>query len=115
MSAPRVFSLKQLAQALTVELIRRLWDYGNYRNNSTLKAIHQNWFQIWVEWRSDLTMRDVDRQIEEMFYEWTDDDWLDWDDWTYEATIEGETPLGGEMRITAPFPIEDKKKDAPDS
>jgi len=111
-SAPRVFTIAELSQALTVEIIRRLWAYGNFRSNPTLKAIHENWFHVWVEWKTDLTMRDVDRQIEEMFYEGLDEDWAD--DWIFDEETEGETPLGGEMRISAPFPIEDNKKDAPE-
>lgn len=100
------FTWQQLAQALTVDIIRRLWDAGEYRQNKWLKMIHDNWFDVWVEWKTDLTMRDLDRQVEEMFLEWEEDHWSD--DWTFEEDLDGETPLGGEMRLRAPFMDKDE-------
>ena len=37
-------------KALTVEIIRILWDRGLYRQNKLLQQIHENWFEFWVEW-----------------------------------------------------------------
>ena len=56
----------QVCQALVVEVIRRLWDRGLYRENKILQRIHENWFDLWVEFRTQATMNEVDRQIEEL-------------------------------------------------
>lgn len=56
------FNIKGLA----VDLIRELWDRGLYRDNKWLKMCHEAWFQDWVDYRTCLTMQDVDRQIEEL-------------------------------------------------
>lgn len=93
----RVFTWQELLQALTVDVIRRLWDSGQYRDNKWAKLIHDNWFDIWTDWKTDLTMRDVDRQIEELFEESEVTPHL------FTEELEGETPLGGEMRLRAPY------------
>ena len=93
----RVFTWQELLQALTVDVIRRLWDSDQYRDNKWLKLIHDNWFDIWTEWKTDLTMRDVDQQIEELFEESEVTPHL------FTEELEGETPLGGEMRLRAPY------------
>lgn len=95
------FTWRQLVQAYTVEVIRRLWDRGEYRDNRWLKLIHSNWFDVWVEWKTDLTMRDVDRQAEQIVDHWEEEDTLT--DYIWSENLKGETPLGGEMRITAPW------------
>ena len=80
-------------RALVVELIRRLWNRGLLRKDHKIaKLIHDNWFEFWVEYKTAQTMADVDRQIEAMFYEEEEDPWL------ITEELEGETPLGGEMR-----------------
>jgi len=93
--------LVKLLQALTVEAIRRLWDRGLYRRNVWLKAIHENWFDIWVEWRTGLTMRSVDHQAEQLVKQWEEEDTSA--DPIFTEELEGETPLGGEMRLRAPW------------
>ena len=93
----RVFTWQELLQALTVDTIRRLWDSDQYRDNKWLKLIHDNWFDIWTEWKTDLTMRDVDLQIEELFEESEVTPHL------FTEELKGETPLGGEMRLRAPY------------
>ena len=87
----------QVCQALVVEVIRRLWDRGLYRNNTILQQIHDNWFDFWVEFKTQATMNEVDRQIEEMFYESRIDSPVYWED------EHGETPLGGAMGISHDF------------
>lgn len=93
----RVFTWQELLQALTVDVIRRLWDSDQYRDNKWLILIHDNWLDIWTDWKTDLTMRDVDRQIEEMFLE------SEITPHSFTEELEGETPLGGEMRLQAPY------------
>lgn len=85
-------------QALVVELIRRLWDRGLLsRTNKIAQMIHAEWFNAWVEWKTAKTMADVDRQIEEIQQQWEQDEE---DPWVITETLEGETPLGGEMRAS---------------
>lgn len=96
----RIFTLWEILQALTVDIIRRLWDDGQHLNNKWLKAIHGNWFGIWVEWKADLTMRDVDLQAAEIVSAWEIEDQQPP---VFSEEAEGETPLGGEMRLRAPW------------
>jgi hypothetical protein len=86
-------------KALTVEIIRITWSAGHHRQNKLLQQIHENWFEFWVEWKTELTMKDVDKQIEEMFLESEVDPPI----FTEE---EGETPLG-KMSLRAPWLDED--------
>ena len=88
-----------------VEVIRQLWDRGLYRQNSILCRIHDNWFEYWVELRTSVTMRDVDRQIEEINREASSVSMITP---IYSETLEGDTALGGEMRIQSRFIQEDK-------
>lgn len=84
-----------------MELIRRLWHIGKYRNNKVLQQIHDNWFHHWVDWKTAGTMRSVDRQAEELVDLWEEEDPL-LDDYIFSEILEGETPLGGEMRLRSP-------------
>lgn len=84
-------------KGLAVDLIRELWDRGLYRDNKWLKMCHEAWFQDWVDYRTCLTMQDVDRQIEELREPSGVDAPI------YTETVEGTTPLGGEMRLSAPW------------
>ena len=87
-------------QALAVDIIRRLWDHGKFHNNPWLQRIHDTWFHHWVDVKTANTMADVDRQVEELHETWSQQD----DDrFQYSETLEGETPLGGEMRLRAPW------------
>ena len=87
----------KVAKALVVEIIRNLWDRGLYRDNKWLRLCHDNWINFWIDWRATLTMRDVDRQIEDMFYESEMDPPLYWEE------EKGDTPLGGAMGYTYDF------------
>lgn len=53
----------------------------------------------WVEWRIEKTLEDVDAQVEAIHRD------LDQKRAKpiYSETLEGETPLGGEMRLRAPW------------
>ena len=86
----------RLIQALVVEVIRRLWNRGLYQQNKWVKACHDNWFEIWVEWKTDIVMRNVDAQVEQIMQDW-DMEEPNWTEFTEEE--EGETALGSEMRI----------------
>ena len=95
------FTWQELAQAFVVETIRNLWDAGEYRNNKWLKMIHDNWFDVWVKWKTDLTMRDVDRQAKALVDHW--DVAESAYDYVFTENLQGETPLGGEMRLSGPW------------
>ena len=84
-------------QGLAVDIIRRLWDHGLYRDNKWLKMCHDNWFNYWVDYRTCLTMQDVDRQIEELMQP------SEVDKPVFTEELEGETPLGGMMELRAPW------------
>ena len=96
MSRP-AFTLIETLQVATVEVIRRLWDSGQYRQNKWLKQIHDNWFELWVDYRLAMTMSEVDAQVRGLHEYW---DEAEEDPWLITEEIEGETPLGGELRAT---------------
>lgn len=84
-------------KGLVVEIIRILWDHSLYRQNPWLQRVHSYWFDYWVELKAQQTMAEVDRQIEEIREPSGVDAPI------YTETVEGETALGGEMRLTAPW------------
>ena len=84
-------------RGLVVDIIRRLWDRGFFVDNKWLKMCHDNWLQYWVDYKTCLTMQDVDAQIEEL------SEPSEVDKPIFTETVEGETPLGGEMRLRAPW------------
>lgn len=88
-------------QVLVVEIIRSLWGKGLYRTHPVLKRMHDEWFPIWVEWKTKATMKEVDKQIEEMSLE------SEVDPPVFSEELEGETPLGGKLKLRAPWLDED--------
>mgnify|MGYP006897560678 CR=1 FL=1 len=80
-----------------MDIIRRLWDHGYYRDSAWLRMIHDNWICAWLDVKTAVTMADVDEQIEEMFYEPEIEPPLYWEE------TEGETPLGGPLGYTYKF------------
>jgi hypothetical protein len=80
-----------------VDVIRRFWDRGQYRDVEWMKDVHKNWFPFWVKMKTYYTMKDVDKQIKDMFYE------SEVDPPVFSEEEEGETPLGGKMRLRAPW------------
>ena len=84
-------------QGFAVDLIRELWDRGLYQDNECLQAISKEWFGYWVDYRTCLTMEDVDAQIEELVQPTEVAKPL------FTEIKEGESPLGGMMRLRAPW------------
>lgn len=76
-------------QALIVDIIRRLWDHKLYRDNKWLKMIHDNWIGHWLDVKTAVTMRSVDKQAKELTPEPGIMSPLKWEEG------KGETPLGG--------------------
>ena len=91
------FTFWEILQALTVDLIRRLWDDGQQHDNQWLRDIHANWFQIWVDWKTATTMSEVDSQARDIVAEWDAAEAAG--DVVFAQELKGETPLGGEMRL----------------
>ena len=98
----RQFSVSETLQAITVEVIRRVWDAGRYRDNEWAKRVHDNWFDIWVEWRTQITMRDVDAQAEALVEMWEENEDPAIDAYRYSEALDGETLLGGPMQLSHP-------------
>jgi len=84
-------------RGLVVDIIRRLWDRGLYRDNKWLKLCHEYWFDYWVNYRAAQTMADVDRQIEQMSEDPEIESPVYWEQ------EQGETPLGGPIGFSYEF------------
>ena len=54
-----------ILKGVIVEIVRIIWDMTVWRN-PILDRIHDEWFNYWVEYKVQLTMKDVDRQVEEL-------------------------------------------------
>ena len=94
------FTLTERLQALTVDIIRRLWDHGYLHNNPWAQRVHDTWFHHWVDVKTANTMDDVDRQAEELVELWEAEEDPAIDAYVLSEQLEGETPLGGEIRAT---------------
>lgn len=88
----------EAGKALVVDVIRRLWDRGLYRNNVWLKRIHDNWFEDWVNWKADQTLKDFDREIEQIRKNWEEPPVVP----VFSERLDGETPLGGPIQNSHP-------------
>jgi hypothetical protein len=84
-------------RALVVEIIRILWDQGLYRQNPWLISVHKEWFGDWAEWKTQQTMKSVDRQIEKINKTYPKEEPL------FTEETSGKTPLGGFMQVKAPW------------
>lgn len=84
--------------ALTVEVIRRCWERGLYRDNKWLRLTYDNWFHHWVDWKTRLVMDDVDAQVIDLLAQW--DDLEDDEVVSYSELVRGETALGGPMQLS---------------
>jgi len=84
-------------EGLTVEIIKVIWDHGYFVDNKWLQMIHNNWWCHWIAYKTNVTMEDVDRQIEDLVQAAEVDEPIFWED------AEGETPLGGNMGLRAPW------------
>lgn len=91
-----------LIKALIVEFIQRLWLKGLFVGWKPAVAIRDAFLAEWVEWRAQITMKAVDKQAKEM----TPPPAVEEPEFTEEK--EGETELGGEMRLKAPWLTDNK-------
>lgn len=83
-----------LIRAVIVDVIRGLWDRGLYRKNRWLHRVHDQWLGYWLDWKTAITMEEVDLQAEEI-----NQPVPVWEAVFFED-LDGETPLGGEMRLS---------------
>ena len=88
-------------KGLAVEIIRVCWDHGYYRGSKWLQQIHGNWFEYWVDYKAEKTMSSIDSQIEAILEPSKVDEPV------FTETVEGDTELGGEMRIRSPWNADD--------
>lgn len=97
----------RLWAAVTYELLQLFCEYKQgLRNTAWVRAVLKECFPDWVEWKTQQTMADVDRQTEELHQRWAEAEKIE------QAPIITEQPaddsnaqqlLGGEMRIRAPW------------
>jgi hypothetical protein len=60
-----------LLNAIVYEVIRILTDGGILsKNNKIVSQILSHCFHDWTQWKTELTMKDVDRQVEEIKETW---------------------------------------------
>jgi hypothetical protein len=60
-----------LLNAIIYEIVRILVDGGVLsKNNRIVAQTLEHCFQDWVQWKTELTMKDVDRQVEEIKETW---------------------------------------------
>jgi hypothetical protein len=84
-------------KGLAVEIIRICWDHGYLRDNRILKIICNNWFDCWVDYKTQQSLSNVDRQIDRL----TEEPTIETP--TFSEEKDGETELGGEMRLRSPW------------
>jgi hypothetical protein len=80
-------------QGVTVEILIILRNHGFLLNNRIASAIIDHWFKAWIDYKIQKSMADLDQQIEESTVEPQIEDPI------YQEKVDGETPLGGEMRL----------------
>ena len=93
----RNLTVTKRLQAVAVDIIRRLWDRGLYRDNKWLKMIHENWIGHWIDVKTAVTMRSVDAQAADLTPEPEIIKPVYWEE------TEGETALGGPLGYTYRF------------
>ena len=93
----RDITVTKRLQALVVDIIRRLWNQGFYRNIEWLRMIHDNWIGHWIDVKTAVTMRSVDAQAKSLAPEPEVVKPIYWEE------EKGETPLGGPIGFTHKF------------
>ena len=95
--ALRDLTVTKRLQAVAVDVIRRLWDRGLYRDNKWLRQTHDNWIHHWIDVKTAVTMRSVDAQAADLTPEPEIIKPVYWEE------TEGETALGGPLGYTYKF------------
>jgi len=85
----------RLWAALTHEVLRLVCDdRPSLRHNPIVRALLEHTRGDWIEWRTEVTLRDVDAQIAALHQQWSAHD---------APTAPVITDNGTELRITAPW------------
>ena len=93
MSQYRKFTVSETLQAVMVEIIRRLWHLGKFRSNVMMQKIVDRHFDIWIDWRTRITMKSIDSQAAEVVDNWETDNLDIIENFLYSEIVKGETPL----------------------
>ena len=93
----RNLTVTKRLQAVAVDIIRRLWDRGLYRDDKWLRMVHDNWLHHWIDVKTAVTMRSVDAQAADLTPEPEVIKPVYWEE------EEGETALGGPLGYTYRF------------
>lgn len=97
----------RLWAAVAYELLRLLCDYKPALwHHPAVKALMEAWRPDWVEWKTESTMQDADRQVEELQEQWAAVEQVEQAPIITEKPPDGSNAqelLGGEIRIRAPW------------
>ena len=93
----REITVVKRLQALVVDITRRLWEKGLYRDNKWLRMCHDHWLHHWLDVKTAVTMSSVDEQVKVLTPEPEVIKPIYWEE------EEGETPLGGSLGYTYKF------------
>lgn len=64
-----------LLNAIIYDVLWRLCDsFPSLRGKKWVRFLMDNCFPDWVEWKTELTMKDVDRQAEDLKQQWRDEE-----------------------------------------
>lgn len=77
-------------------------------NNKLFSAILNNCFDDWCAYKVEMTMKDVDRQVDAIKSKALEDTKREIE-YRYSEIEKGPTPLGGPMRLSAPWKKKDRK------
>lgn len=89
-------------------LITKAMDKGMIsRNNKVFKRVADYCFEDWAEFKVAQTMKDVDKQIKNIKCTMMEDTKKEIE-YRFSQTEKGSTPLGGPMRLSAPWKKDDK-------
>lgn len=77
------------------------------RNNKVLKRVADYCFDDWARFKLAQTMKDVDKQIKNLTFK-TIEETKKEIQYRYSQTEKGSTPLGGPMRLSAPWKNKDE-------
>lgn len=86
----------RLWAAVLHEIVRLLCKHRpNFRTHNLITALLAHTFSDWIEWKTELTLKDVDLQVAEIHYLWAAED--------PSPVISFSEDIMGELRISAPW------------
>tara|TARA_R100001509_G_scaffold100445_2_gene58708 strand:- start:2169 stop:2495 length:327 start_codon:yes stop_codon:yes gene_type:complete len=87
----------------TIQFISRFWP--DIKSNGFIKLVLKNCFEDWVEFRTQITLKELDDNIEELHEQWDKEEKNIEYIFTEEKSdgSEAQELLGGPMRLSAPW------------